>query len=346
VDKNPLSERDAQQTSFRVVLVAVIVGAILAVAGIVNMFKGPGFVGGLPLLGTGVVLIVIPLLIHVMVMISVKAEDNSNRLHHDAVELLDSMRRMENLVKTISDNSHISDRARSLAHREQEREALRQAIREEMYGGEWEAAHYLIDEMEQRFGYKQEAQVLLEELNKVRQMTIDEKLSEAIGHIKKLMEEYKWGRARLEIERLMKLFPTNERIGALTSELNKHREARKQELLAKWKAAVDRNEVDIGIVILTELDPYLTPAEAKALQESARHVFKARLVNLGVQFSLAASEGRWRDALESGLMIRREFPNSRMARELAAKMDVLRVRAGFVSDADIAHKPAGQQQQQ
>jgi hypothetical protein len=290
----------------------------------------------------GVTLIVIALLIHIIVTIFIRTEDYINRVHRDARDLITILRRMEPQLKTVSDNSQISDRARSLAHREQEREALRQAIREEMYGGDWEAAHYLIDEMEQRFGYKQEAKGLLDELNQVREMTIEEKIGEAVSHIEQLMKEHKWERARQESERLMKLFPSHERIMALPTELGRRREARKQELLAKWKVAVDRNEVDSGIAILTELDPYLTPQEAKALQESARHVFKARLVNLAVQFGLAATEGRWRDALESGLLIRREFPNSRMAREVAEKMDILRVRAGFVSEADMAPKPPEQ----
>jgi len=132
-------------------------------------------------------------------------------------------------------------------------------------------------------------------------------------------------------------------VAELPKELNRRREARKQELLARWKQAVDRNEIDEGIVILTELDPYLAGEEARALQESARGVFKARLLNMGVQFGLAVSESRWRDALEIGLQIRREFPNSRMAQEVAERTEVLRVRAGFVADTDIPQRPSAQQ---
>jgi hypothetical protein len=322
--------------------VAVLVGLILAGVGIYGLIKGTG---GLALLGTGVTLIVLSLLIHIMVTILLKAEDNINRLHLDAVNLLDNLRRLSPLLKTISDNSQISDNARSLAHRELEREALRQAIREEMYRGDWEAAHYLIDQMEHRFGYKQEAKSLLEELNKVRVMTIEDKINEAVTHIESLMNERKWERARQESERLMKLFPRHERITALPTELSRRRETRKQELLAKWKVAVERDDVDNSIVILTELDQYLSRSEAQSLQDSVRHVFKIRLVNLGVQFGLAATEGRWRDALESGLLIRREFPNSRMAREVAAKMDVLRVRAGFLPETEANQKQPEQTNQ-
>jgi hypothetical protein len=138
----------------------------------------------------------------------------------------------------------------------------------------------------------------------------------------------------------MKLFPRHERVLNLPAELTQRREARKQELLARWRSAVERNEIDDGIEILTELDPYLTSQEAAQLRESARDVFKARLLNLGVQFSLAVQEQRWRDALDVGLQIRQDFPNSRMAQEVTARLDVLRVRAGFVSDAEVTQRRA------
>jgi len=210
-----------------------------------------------------------------------------------------------------------------------------------MYSGDWEAAHYLIEEMERRFGYMQEAKTLRAEVAQVRDMTIEEKIGDVIAHIEKLMLDHRWDRARQESERLLKLFPRHERVMRLPAELSQRREAHKQDLLARWAAAVQRNEIDNGIAILTELDEYLTREEAQMLRDSARHVFKARLLNLGVQFGLAVQEQRWRDALEIGLQLRHEFPNSRMAQEVAEKLDVLRVRAGFVSDAEVIQKRVG-----
>jgi hypothetical protein len=125
---------------------------------------------------------------------------------------------------------------------------------------------------------------------------------------------------------------------SLPRELAARREKHKQELLTQWKAAIDRNEIDHGIAILTELDQYMTPQEAVSLRESARHVFKEHLLNLGVQFSLAVTEQRWRDALEVGLQIRQEFPNSRMAQELGEKLETLRVRAGYAKDAEVIQR--------
>ena len=337
----PLRNLSIRKVSTLVVLLAVPAGLILAGAGL-YLLKWPSenSQGGL-WLGSGLLLAAVSVLLHLGVLLLLKVEANVNRIHHDALDLVDSLQRLEPMIERMTASSEISDAARSITHREKEQEALRQAIREEMYGGNWESAHYLIDQMERRFGYKQEAQVLKQELAQAREMTIEEKIVEAVSHIEKFMAEHRWDRARVESERLMKLFPRHERVLELPAEMHRLRETRKQELLAEWSAAVQREEIDHGIEVLTKLDQYLTREEAAALQESARHVFKERLLNLGVQFGLAVSEGRWRNALEVGLHIREEFPNSRMAHEVDAKIETLRVRAGFVSDAEITQRRTG-----
>jgi hypothetical protein len=330
-----IRQKPFRQLSTIVTILAVLIGLVLMVGGMI-LVRTPGVAPqGTLLVAAGAILACLTLVLHAGLLALLKAEGNINRIHQVALDLLDVLKRLEPLVKTLSANSQISDAARSLTHREQECEALRQAIREEMYSGDMEAAHYLIDEMERRFGYKLESQKLRDEMNQVREMTIEDKIGQALTHIEKLFEERKWDRARQESERLMRLFPRHERVVRLPRELTARREGHKQELLTRWKQVVQRAEIDEGIRILTQLDQYLTPEEAQSLRESARDVFKARLLNLGVQFSLSVQEGRWRDALEVGVLIRQEFPNSRMAQEVSEKIDVLRARAGFVADAEI-----------
>lgn len=330
-----IRHKSVRRTSWVVMLLAVAAGIGVFIAGLYQVMTPGSAAMGALLIAAGVVLACFAVILHAGIHMALKTEANVNRIHHVTLDLLDVMKRLDPLIKIIADNSQISDAARSIAHRGRESEALRQAIREEMYGGNWEGAHYLIDEMERRFGYKLEAQKLRDEMNQIREMTIEDKIGQAISHIEKLLNEHHWERARQESERLMKLFPRHERVMRLPTELNRRRESHKQDLLARWKQVVERAEVDEGIAILTELDQYLTPEEAQSLRDSARDVFKARLLNLGVQFSLAVQEARWRDALEVGLMIRQEFPNSRMAQEVTEKLDILRVRAGYVADAEI-----------
>lgn len=334
----PYRNLSIHKMAIAVTIIAVILGAVLAIWGIVEVIRSDQAAGGAVLLACGLILVLLSLLLNAGLQLFLKAEANINRLHHDALDLIETLHRIEPMLRTMRDNSEISDTAKSIAHREKEGEALRNAIREEMYAGNWEAAVYLIDEMERRFGYKQESQALRHEMSQVREMTIEEKLGDAVSRIEKHMDELLWDRARVEIERLLKLFPRHERIQKLPAALNERRERQKQKLLVEWNAAVDREEIDHAVEILTQLDQYLTREEATSLHESARHVFKARLLNLGVKFAMAVQEQRWRDALEVGLQIRDEFPNSRMAREVDTKMETLRVRAGFVSDAEMKRR--------
>ncbi|MGA1980808.1 MAG: hypothetical protein ABSG99_09685, partial [Sedimentisphaerales bacterium] len=84
---------------------------------------------------------------------------------------------------------------------------------------------------------------------------------------------------------------------------------------------------DRSLEILRDLDQYLTPNEGLALQEAARDVFRTKLHNLGVQFSLAVSGRQWAKALETGNEIIRDFPNSRMAEEIREKLDILKIHS-------------------
>ena len=88
--------------------------------------------------------------------------------------------------------------------------------------------------------------------------------------------------------------------------------------------AVRVNDVERSIELLKELDKYLTPQEGAALAESARDVFKKKLHNLGVQFAIAVADQNWSFAVATGEEIVKEYPNSRMAREVHEKLELLR----------------------
>ncbi len=46
-------------------------------------------------------------------------------------------------------------------------------------------------------------------------------------------------------------------------------------------------------------------------------------------------EGFWRDALEVGVSIAEEFPNSRIAQEVRERLNILRERAGLAADVEV-----------
>lgn len=246
----------------------------------------------------------------------------------------ETMAHQTEVLQAVAENTRLSDAAKSLAHREQELDSLRSAIRDDLRTSQWEAATTLIDEMERRFGHKDEADHFREELDDARNETIEAKLAEAIEMVESHFQSYDWVRAQGEIDRLRHALPDHAKIDALDERMKLLKEEHKQALLREWDEAVRRSDTDHGIDVLKEIDQYLSSAEAKALQVSARNVFKEKLLQLGVQFRFAVVERRWQDALTAGLELIRDFPNSRMANEVREALDTLRARARSTSGSD------------
>lgn len=242
-------------------------------------------------------------------------------------DLNEAMNRQLEQLQTIAHNTRISDAAKSLTHREQELEALRAAIREDIRNEKWEAALNLVSEIDRRFGYKQEAERIRQELEEARQEAIQSKLSEAVELIERQFQLHQWERAEREIDRLLHALPNDLTALGLRQRMKELKLQHKNELKKAWDDAVRRNDTDHAIDILREMDQYMTASEAQSLQESARHVFKEKLLQLGVQFRFAVTERRWQDALDTGLELIRDFPNARMANEVREALDTLRERA-------------------
>jgi tetratricopeptide (TPR) repeat protein len=230
-------------------------------------------------------------------------------------------------IRELADLAPLSDQAKSLLFRDRELEALREAIHEDMIKQDYQTAEKLVETIESRMGYHDEAVRLRQEIAQSRTATLDEKIDQAIARIDELCQQQKWAQALRESHRILRIFPKNIKVAALPDHIKKARNDRKKELLQGYGEAVRKNDVDRGVELLQELDVYLTPQEGAALQESARGVFKARLHNLGVQFAICVTDQRWHDAIEAGEAIIREFPNSRFAQEVREKMDNLRSRA-------------------
>lgn len=263
-----------------------------------------------------------------MVNLLLKIEGNSFRSYGILRDVEDVLDKQKIDLATISENSQLSDAVRSVTHRTRERTALRLAINEEIIRGDWEAAYALVEQLESRHGYRNEAARIREEVDQSRLRQTRDELQEAVERVKKRMEAHDWDWSRREMDRLGAAHPQNPEVRGLPALFTKLRNEHKRRLLKGWDESVQRNEVDRGIAILKELDQYLTPNEAAALEESARGVFRAKLHNLGVQFSLAVTSQDWEEAYNVGREISQEFPNSRMAEEVNARIHVLAQRAG------------------
>lgn len=251
-----------------------------------------------------------------------------------AGQMQQRMDQMAALMGRISESQLLSDRAKSVAFRDKDREAIRRAINEELAQGEWEAAYALADQFEKAFGSKNEADRFRAEINEKRTEGVKQQIAEAMVVIERHTKSEQWTAAVREAEKLMARYPDNPQARHLPTEIENRRQSFKKQLLHSWHEAVARHDVDGSIEILRQLDPYLTPAEAEAMQDTARGVFREKLSNLGADFTKAVLERRWAEAIKLGDQIQAEFPNSRIAHEVRDKMGTLRQRAGEPAGAN------------
>jgi hypothetical protein len=248
-------------------------------------------------------------------------------LNENSVRLEEASKAMEGIrdgLLQISHSTRISEAAKAIAFREDDKRSLREAVFERLKQNDFDGAFEVVDEIENHSEYRLLAEELRRQVDDYRNATQDERIDQAISQVEKLFDSCQWVKASLQIESLIRANPTAEKMKALRPLLVERKEERKRILLAAWDDAVTRQETDRSLEILRELDMYLTPNEALALQEAAKDVFRTKLHNLGVQFALAVSDKRWSQALEIGQQIMKDFPNSRMSVEIREKLHVLR----------------------
>jgi hypothetical protein len=245
--------------------------------------------------------------------------ENSARLE-EASKAIESIR--DGLLQ-INHSTRISEAAKAIAFREDDKRSLREAVFERLKQNDFGGAYEIVDEIENHSEYRLLAEELRRQVDEYRNATQDERIDKAIVQVEKLFDGCQWVKASLQIESLIRANPSSEKLKALRQGLVQRKEERKRILLAAWDDAVTQQETDRSLEILRELDMYLTPNEALALQEAAKDVFRTKLHNLGVQFALAVSDKHWSSALEIGQQIVRDFPNSRMSGEIREKLHVL-----------------------
>ena len=263
----------------------------------------------------------------------IKIESTLARQLTELRDLREMTVRHTTLLTSIAEHTRLSETAKSLVHRSEEYEALHGTIRDAIRNEEWDHASGLVEDMERRLGYTQEAERFREELDNARGDAIQQKLGVAIEMIERHFAAHDWPLAENELERLNVALPDEPKIASLQDRMGVLKQQHKDELRVAWEEALRRNDTDQAIDVLKELDQYLSRAEATTLQSSARHVFKDKLLQLGVQFRFAVNERRWRDALRTGLELVRDFPNARMASEVREVLDTLRDRAHHAGTA-------------
>lgn len=322
-----------------VVCVTAIVGSVILIGLGIVRYASSGEVASAWMIAAGGFVLFIAVMLMTLTPLILKIESTTARQLSELRDLNEILVKQVALLGSVAENTRISDAAKALAHRDQESDALRTAIRDDVRNEKWELALNLVDEMERRFGYKEEADRLRDEVDEARNIAIQARLQEAIEMIESHFQSHQWDRAQGEIDRLLNALPDDAMVLGLQDRMKVLMEEHKQELKLAWEEAVRRSDTDLAIDILKDLDQYLSPAEAQALQSSARDVFKEKLLQRGVQFRFAVNEKRWSDALTIGLELMREFPNTRMANEVREALDTLRERARAEAEPEAVQAP-------
>ncbi|MBI9018401.1 MAG: hypothetical protein JEZ07_14200 [Phycisphaerae bacterium] len=255
-----------------------------------------------------------------------RVEDANESMVSDLRRITSDQTRLEAILTSVNENIMLSESIKSIAFRRHDRQVLVEAIQQDINAGQWQSSTMLIDELEERFGQAQEAQKLRAELEKTMQSTHEEKINKAVDFVRSLCEIHDYSQAFDQENYLMEIYSDNPKVKELQDYVTSHRQNYKRDLLQQLRQASAENDFELGIEVLNLLDPYLTPTEAKALEESARDIFRARLHNMGVKFSLFVTEHSWDKALDLGQAIINEYPNSRMAQEVREKIVALKER--------------------
>ena len=239
----------------------------------------------------------------------------------------EQLQKIAAVMELMSEHQLLSDRAKSVAYRDKDREAIRHAINEEIARGEWDAAVALADQFEKAFGSATEAQGFRDEIDAKRAESVRQQIADGMAVIDRYCRNEQWTNALREAEKLIKQFPGNEQVKHLPVDIEGRRQSHKKSLMQSFHDAQARQDNDASLDILKQLDPYLTPAEAESMQETVRTLFRERLNNLAAAFKVAYKENRLSEAIRLGEQIQSEFPNSRIAHEIHDMMANLRQRS-------------------
>jgi len=318
------SNKDSQirQLKWRTVVIvtAVVAGILLFLVVFTRVFENTAavrdfmfMVGSLLSLGA-----LITMLTQVSGIVNT-LRDNSTKMEQAAKSLENIHRGLEQ----INHSTRVSEVVKTIAFRDEERDSLREAVFDKLKEMDFNGAYEIVDEIAGHSGYRSLAEQLRREVDQYRDATEDERLDQSIAHVETLFGSAQWAKASVQIESLIRMYPNSDKARDMRQQLVDRKEQHKRSLLSAWDNAVKRQETDRSLEILRELDMYLTPNEALALQEAAKDVFRTKLHNLGVQFAMAISDKQWADALDVGQQIIRDFPNSRMSSEIREKIHVL-----------------------
>ena len=241
--------------------------------------------------------------------------------------LIERVEELTHAVRVFTDHAALSDDARRVLSRGNDRALLTQAIEEDVAAGNLDSAMILVNELAERFGFRDEAEQHRRRIEAMRSETNERRINEAIQYLDGLILQRKWDEAFADASRLLRLYPDSQRVFGLRGRIERAQRSHRDDLERRFLLAAQEERTDEALGLLRELDAHLSPSEAEPLRELARGVIGKAKENLGASFRLAVQDRQWAEAARVGDRIIAEFPNTRMAAEIRDVIDGLRQRA-------------------
>tara|TARA_R110000744_G_scaffold160818_2_gene277164 strand:- start:1874 stop:2845 length:972 start_codon:yes stop_codon:yes gene_type:complete len=238
--------------------------------------------------------------------------------------------KMTKSIEHLEETMILSDDARRVLNRHKERQLLRSAIEEDIERGEFNAAMVLVNELAQRFGYREDAEEFREKIDLVRTQTERSMVQGEIGHLDALIQNHEWDLAITEAGRITRLYHDSPMADGLRHRVESARQRYKDEIERRFLLAAQDERIDEAMEMIQEMDHLLSEAESARFREVARGVIGKAKENLGAAFKLAVHDRAWDKAADIGERIIEEFPNTRMATEVRELIDTIRERASTV----------------
>lgn len=179
--------------------------------------------------------------------------------------------KMTKSIEHLEETMILSDDARRVLNRHKERQLLRSAIEEDIERGEFNAAMVLVNELAQRFGYREDAEEFREKIDLVRTQTERSMVQGEIGHLDALIQNHEWDLAITEAGRITRLYHDSPMADGLRHRVESARQRYKDEIERRFLLAAQDERIDEAMEMIQEMDHLLSEAEsARSRRGSAR----------------------------------------------------------------------------
>ena len=236
-------------------------------------------------------------------------------------------RKQDELLRLIQQQTMLSDRAKQVLYRKDELGMLRLAIEEDIARADYDAALKICNDMAELYGYREEAESFRNSIEQFRRKQYLHQVNAEMEAFNMMLDSCNWNGAHEAAARMRRLFPDAPQTHELEHRFHMARDSRKRDLESDFMRTVKEDDTTGAMDILKELDQYLNQADATRLSQVVQDLVGRHRDRISEQFKAAVNRHDWDSAISIAEVIMREFPNTRIAKEVSAMMEAIRHKA-------------------